>query len=60
MINGAKGMPILAEAIGAARDKVAEQIGVGHTTFEKAVKVFESDNEELKEKVCRRGIEMKG
>lgn len=50
IIDGAKGTPILAEAKGEARDKLAEMVGVGHTTLKKMDVIDSSGNEEIKQK----------
>lgn len=51
MSDGAKGTPILAEAKGETRDKMASLIGVSHGTFDKMKAIDESNDERLKQQV---------
>lgn len=51
MSDGAKGTPILAEAKGDTRDKMADRVGVSHGTFDKMKVIDNSNNEELKKQV---------
>ena len=54
MSDGAKGTPILAEAKGETRDKMASLIGVSHGTFDKMKAIDESNDERLKQQVRNR------
>ena len=51
MSDGAKGTPMLAEAKGETRDKMAKQIGVSHGTYQKMKAIDDSSNEKVKQAV---------
>ena len=51
MSDGAKGAPILADAKGETRDKMASLIGVSHGTYDKMKAIDESNDERLKQQV---------
>ena len=51
MSDGAKGTPMLAEAKGETRDKMAKQIGVSHGTYQKMKAIDDSSDEKVKQAV---------
>lgn len=51
MSDGAKGAPILADAKGETRDKMASLIGVSHGTYDKMKAIDDSNDERLKQQV---------
>lgn len=60
MSDGAKGTPMLAEAKGETRDKMASLIGVSHGTYDKMKAIDDSNDERLKQQVRNyKGLKMK-